>query len=213
MKNDLKTLCATFLVSLLCVLLPLSNSEAKEKRPLFFYIFMHEDIPAAERTNIRADYFSWMIKDLESFTGRRVYLEIIENHPTLKGFSYKTLDLNKGHEEWTRFVDRYMEEKNLPRNQTSKYLLLTRHKINADTYGYTSIGYYTAVASIQTYTAAAHEIGHMLGGDHEHSEILFRNGWWCETNITPSREPIRANCYIYSDKNKQVITRHLDNYP
>lgn len=213
MNAPFEKLINSFIAVLLSVLLPFAFCEAQEKRPLFFYIFVHDDIPVAERANIRADYFSWMIKDLESFTGRRVYIDLIEHRPGLTDFDYRTVDLSEGHLQWTARVNRYLNEKNLPRNQTGKYLLLTRHKINSDTYGYTRIGHYAAVASMQTYTSAAHEIGHMLGGDHEYSEILFRKGWWCETNITPSREVLRANCYIYSDKNKQIIARHLDNYP
>ncbi|MFJ4144209.1 hypothetical protein [Pseudomonas sp. NPDC089734] len=213
MNFNFKNLLRTGMALLLAVLLPLSGSVAQDRRPLFFYVFVHDDIPVSERAHIRADYFSWLIKDLESFTGRRVYLEIIQDTPPLTAFDYQTRDLPKGLQGWTKLVERYIQEKNLPRNRTSKYLLLTRDKINADTFGYTRIGHHAAVASMQTYPAAAHEIGHMLGGTHENAEILFRNGWWCETNITASREAIRANCYVYSDRNKKIIAEQLSRAP
>lgn len=213
MKMNFKKLSALLGALLLINFLSVCASEAQEKRPLFLYVFLHDDIPASERANIKSDYFSWMIKDLESFTGRRVYLDIIEKKSALSGFRYQTTDLQRGKQEWDRLVERHIQENNLPLNGTTKYLLLTRHPINEKTLGYTRERHYSAIASIKTYTTAAHEIGHMLGGTHEHSEVLFRGGWWCETNITPTREKIRSNCYIYSDRNKKTIAEHLSAFP
>ncbi|MEX5573089.1 hypothetical protein Q1J52_09170 [Pseudomonas lijiangensis] len=213
MKMNFKKRSGILSALLLITLLSIGLSEAQEKRPLFLYVFLHDDIPAAERVNLKKDYFSWMIKDLESFTGRRVYLDIIDKKSTLSGFRYQTTDLQRGQQEWDSFVDRHIQENNLPRNGTTKFLLLTRNPVNEKTLGYTRERHYAAIASIQTYTTAAHEIGHMLGGLHEHSEVLFRGGWWCETNITPTRQQIRANCYIYSAQNKKNIAEHLNQFP
>ncbi|WP_260414912.1 hypothetical protein [Pseudomonas cichorii] len=213
MKMNFKRLAALLGAVLLLSFPPAYANEVKEKRPLFLYVFLHDDIPASERTDLKRDYFSWMIKDLESFTGRRVYLDIIEKKSTLSGFAYKTTDLKRGKQEWDQLVDRYIQENNLPRNGTTKYLLLTRHPVNEKILGYTREKHYAAIASMQTYATAAHEIGHMLGGTHEHSQVLFRGGWWCETNITPTREKIRSNCYVYSDKNKKTIAEHLNQFP
>ncbi|MBI6854445.1 hypothetical protein YA0002_16845 [Pseudomonas cichorii] len=213
MKMDFKKLSGILGALLLINLLAICTSEAQEKRPLFLYVFLHDDIPAAERTNLKKDYFSWMIKDLESFTGRRVYLDIIDKKSELSSFRYQTDDLKRGQNEWIRLVNRHLQANNLPLNGTTKYLLLTRYAINETTLGYTSDKHHTAIASLKTYTAAAHEIGHMLGGSHENSEVLFRGGWWCETNITPTREQIRTNCYVYSDKNKKIIAEHLNQFP
>lgn len=187
--------------------------QGADKRPLFLTVFLHDDIPQAERTNIRRDYFAWMLKDLENFTGRRVYLDFVERRGKLTAFRYQGEGGANTLRSWTNLVDEYIAENNRPQAITHKYLLLTRNKINDDTLGFTQSGHHAAIASMATYTAPSHEIGHMLGGTHEASEVIFKEGWWCETNITPTRMQLRSNCYLYSTQNKKIVLGYLSKVP
>ncbi|MCD5995386.1 hypothetical protein KDX38_17580 [Pseudomonas sp. CDFA 602] len=183
------------------------------KRPLFFYLVIHDDLPQAKIDSLVENHFAWLIKDLESFTGRRINLEFIRNAPALTDFSYKGDDTDQLSALWKKQVDQYMNTHNLPRNHTTKYLLLTNNSINSKVMGFAIDKGYAGIASLETYPAPAHELGHMLGGHHDSAEVLYQNGWWCETNLMPTRVNLRANCYVFSDENKQRIAAHLSEYP
>jgi len=183
------------------------------KRPLFIYLVIHDDLPQAKIDSLVENHFVWLIKDLESFTERRVNLEWIRNVPALTDYAYKGNNVNELSRLWRDRVDAYISTHNLPRNQTSKYLLLTNERISASVLGFAIDKGYAGVASLETYPAPAHELGHMLGGHHDSAEVLYQNGWWCETNLMPTRVNLRANCYVFSDENKQRIAAHLSEYP
>jgi len=189
---------------------PAFADNPRERHPIFLTVFLHDDIPQAERQTIRRDYFVWLLKDLESVSGRTVYLDFIERRGALTAFAYQGENDARALGNWTRLVDQYVDENNRPRVSTQKYLLLTRNKINEYTLGLTRPGHFAAIASMATYTAPAHEIGHMFGGSHEASEVIYKDGWWCETNITPTRLSLRANCYIYSDENRKIMLGYLN---
>jgi len=214
MKMDFLKPATLLLVMLALLWQPAFAGPTPEKRPMFLTVFLHDDIPQAERQNIRRDYFAWLLKDLESVTGRRVYLDLIERQGPLTAFYYQGQNLDNTLGDWTRLVDQYMTENNKPRSPTTqKYLLLTSNKINETTVGMTRPRHYAAIASMTTYTAPAHEIGHMFDGTHEASEISYKDGWWCETNISPTRFGLRANCYIYSAQNRKLMLDYSSKAP
>ncbi|QHF01094.1 hypothetical protein N015_01190 [Pseudomonas asturiensis] len=183
------------------------------KRPLFLFMFLHDDVKETDINRLAQDYITWFVKDLESFTGRRVQLEFIRNVPTLTDFAYKGDDLTRTSLAFRNAVDRYTDAKNLPHNPTTKYMLLTQDMLNSETGGYALVKGYSAIASLQNYSTIAHELGHMLGGTHEAGQVLYRGGWWCETNMVAVRNTLRANCYTYSDENKQQIAANLSEHP
>lgn len=209
----LRTLVLTLSTLLMIIIPPASADEKFTKTPLHFYVFLHDDIPQAERENISKDYFSWLRKDLESFTHRRVYVNFIEHVAPITQYPYQGENLAEILDGWQREVNDYIDKNNLPMNSRTKYLLLTNEKINGMTLGVARDKSYAGIASLGSYPAAAHEIGHLLGGTHEHSEVLFKGSWWCETNIFPTRINVRANCYHYSDKNKEAIAAYLSESP
>lgn len=211
MKTHALKLFVALCLSILVAVQPANAQQGSAKRPLFLYIFVHDDIALKDRAALHKDYFEWMQKDLESFTGRRVSLQFIENKAPMTSFRYQSENDTQTLTDWAALVEKYQRTNNLPQHGTAKYLLLTRNNLNEYTLGISSTS--VAIASTQTYTAPAHEIGHMLGGTHEAAEVLYRNGWWCETNIVAVRYPTRANCYIYSDKNKQQIAARLSSEP
>jgi len=209
----LRTLTLALSALLFIIISPASADEKLTKLPLNFYVFLHDDIPQAQRENISMDYFSWLRKDLESFTHRRVYVNFVHNVAPLTEYAYQGGNLTNILSGWSDSVKDYADKNNLPINRRTKYLLLTNEKINGQTLGIAGQQHYAGIASLGSYPAAAHEIGHMLGGTHDHSEVLYKDGWWCETNIFPTRVGVRANCYHYSDKNKEAIAAYLSELP
>lgn len=209
----LRTLAFTLSTLLFIIISPASADEKFTKMPLNFYVFLHDDIPQAERENISRDYFSWLRKDLESFTNRRVYVNFVQNVAPITQYPYQGENLTNILAGWSDEVKGYADKNNLPINRKTKYLLLTNEKINDQTLGFAGHKHYAGIASLGSYPAAAHELGHMLGGTHDHSEVLYKDGWWCETNIFPTRVNVRANCYHYSDKNKEAIVAYLSESP
>ena len=209
----LRTLTLILSALLFIIISPASADEKLTKLPLNFYVFLHDDIPQAQRENISMDYFSWLRKDLESFTHRRVYVNFVHNVAPLTEYAYQGGNLTNILSGWSDSVKNYADKNNLPINRRTKYLLLTNEKINGQTLGIAGQQHYAGIASLGSYPAAAHEIGHMLGGTHDHSEVLYKDGWWCETNIFPTRVGVRANCYHYSDKNKEAIAAYLSELP
>ncbi|KPC31448.1 Uncharacterized protein ABJ99_2818 [Pseudomonas syringae pv. cilantro] len=183
------------------------------KRPLTLNLVLHDDLAHHNTHELRQDYFAWLIKDLESFTDRYVRLTFIRDIPGLTDFAYQNDDVDETFYAWKNRMDRYVIDSGMERDATTKYLLLTQNKINSNTLGASEDKSYTGIASLETYAIPAHELGHMLGGTHEAAEILYKGGWWCQTNIIESHEKIRSNCYVYSDANKQIIAEHLNRHP
>lgn len=103
-----------------------------------------------------------------------------------------------------------------PAPEYGKALLLTRNGFGpldgpeaGTVAGFASRLYPYGVASLTTYTALAHELGHLMGATHEAAELRY-NPWICETYVYPERHPLRSNCYRYSDANRATIAEHLD---
>ncbi|ELS44540.1 hypothetical protein JTE78_22965 [Pseudomonas syringae pv. aptata] len=183
------------------------------RQPLTLYLVLHDDLSHHNTLELRQDYFAWLIKDLESFTDRYVRLAFIRDVPGLTDFAYQNDDVDETYYAWKNTMDRYVIDNDMERNATTKYLLLTQNKINSKTLGASEDKSYTGIASLETFAIPAHELGHMLGGTHEAAEVLYKGGWWCQTNIIESHEKIRSNCYVYSDANKQIMAEHLNRFP
>ena len=206
------TSCLLLLCSLALSHTAWANDNAFRK-PLTLYLVLHDDISHYSTHELRQDYFAWLIKDLESFTDRYVQLAFIRDVPGLTDFAYQNDDVDKTYSAWKDKMDRYVIKNGTQRNETTKYLLLTQNRINSDTLGASTDTGYTGIASLETFTIPAHELGHMLGGTHEAAEVRYKRGWWCQTNIVEKHGDIYSNCYVYSDANKQIIAEHLNRYP
>lgn len=186
-----------------------SAEESAKKEPLYFYVFVHDDISAQDRVPLRDNYFTWATEEIKNVTGRDVYVEYFEFRPSMTNFSYKSDDKHAVLNEWTNLIDNFRLSQPQPLNKRYKYLLLTNDRINADTLGVANHGNYTGIASIQTFQSPAHEFGHMLGATHEAAQNNY-NGWWCST-IMGGYSSITSNCYVYSDANRKAIADYLKN--
>ncbi|MDU8456397.1 MULTISPECIES: hypothetical protein [Pseudomonas syringae group] len=208
-----KTIAKSLLLIAAFALSQAALAEGDSQRPLFLFLFIHDDVKETSNERLTEDYFTWLIKDLESFTGRRVHLQFVRNVTDVTDVEYKNDNLDQTYAIWKGRLNQYLSEQNLPKNGTTKYLLLTQSKLNSGTLGFATLNGHTGIASLATFTAPAHELGHMLGGTHELAEVIYKGGWWCETNLVATRQSIRANCYVYSDKNKQKIAANLSEFP
>lgn len=213
-----KVLCNSLIVFMVMIGLYASSASANvptTKFPLFLNVFIHDDIPHAARANLRRDYFAWLLKDLESITGRRIYLELIENYPPLTNFKYKGDNHDASVKAWAEHATGYANSKNLPWSPRTKYLLLTNSKLNSATVGAALPRQHAGIASLETYIAPAHELGHMFGATHENAETLLTKGWPCGTNMSAKSNPsrLKANCYLFSDANREAIRAYLSQTP
>lgn len=213
MKMDFLKPATLLLVMLAMLWQPAFADLTSNKRPIFLTVFLHDDIPQAERASIRRDHFVWLLKDLEGVTGRRVYLDLIDKKSALTAFSYKGEDVNSILKAWTRQVETYRREKNLPATRNHKTLLLTRDQVNSMHAGISREFHPVGIATMSAKTAAAHELGHMFGGTHEDSEVLFKNGWWCETTLYPVILNLRTSCFVFSAANQRRIVDYFSNEP
>lgn len=181
------------------------------RHDLFIYLFIHDEIAPGRINLIKEQYFAWLIKDLQSFTDRRVQLEIIRNEPQMTNIPYKSPTPETTLSLWTQRLNTYMAARNLRSGGTNKYVLLTADKLSASVLGISHAPGYAAIASLESFTAPAHELGHLLGAKHEAAQVNY-NGWWCQTNMA-NRNRMYSNCYVYSGENKRLISRFLERYP
>lgn len=173
-------------------------------------LFIHDDVSQEQFESLRRDYLGWALAEIESISGRTTQINFIRNRPPYTNFIYKHIHHANTLKHWSDLVFDYRASYNRTRSPRHKFMLITNNRLNDATLGLTELKGEAGIASLETYTAAAHELGHMLNGTHENAEILF-DGWFCETNIYPTRVHARSNCKRYSDKNREVIAAYMRN--
>lgn len=182
-----------------------------EKRSIFVFAFIHDDIPESAIGSIFQSYFLDWVKEITAITGRRVSVEFIRNRPPYTNYSYQAAS-ESSYRGWEALAQNYRDDQNLPYNRTTKFLLLTNSAmVNNEVLGVSSPGQQFGIASLIGKQIVGHELGHMLTANHELSEVRY-NGWWCETfmrDVTPGL----SNCYRYSDGNRERIKSFLGDVP
>jgi hypothetical protein len=191
------------------------STTEQQKKPITIIAIIHDDVTKSAQETIYADHFYPFINELESFTGRKFNVIFGKGAPYSE-FDYKGNDPLKILQRWEGHGYKYIEKL---KNQGHQFglalvILLTHDPINEKTLGAALIHAPTytgnfAIASLTGYINVGHEIGHLLGAKHEDSEVQY-NGWWCETYMTPGRDPLKSICYRYSPANRENIKRYLD---
>jgi hypothetical protein len=184
-----------------------------EKRPIFIFAFIHDDVPASKLKRIRDDSFIPLQKEIKSFSGRRVHVEFIRNLPTYTDFSYKHNDEQESYNRWRELAANYQNNKNLPLNRTTKFILITHENLNSRVGGIAGFGQPSGIASLTWSQNIGHEVGHMLDATHEQSEVLYRGGWWCDSYMVKAPNTFNGNCHVFTDANRARISAFLSNVP
>ena len=179
------------------------------KEPIALQVFIHEDLSDYTKEDLYKRHFSWLAADIESITGRKMLIRLIEPSEArdLSSHPYQNLNERASLSAWKTKIDKYRNT-NLDL-RLIKFLLLTRNSINSRTRGIAELPGYVGIASTEKVSTAAHEVGHMFGATHEDAEILY-NGWWSETVMSSDEfSPLRSNADRFSDKNRENIRKYL----
>jgi hypothetical protein len=188
--------------------------------PIRLNVVVHNDIPAPLRARLEADYLQPWVKEMESLSGRRVELRFSEAVPELSDLDYRTPfrhDANRVITQGNVTFWSKQRDGNWNHRLDKTLVLVNGTYVPQDPSLPELVGEATfqgmaGWASLRTYSAAGHELGHMFGATHENAKLLF-NGWFCETYTYPARANVRSNCYRYSDKNREAIRAYLSEAP
>ncbi|WP_462401648.1 hypothetical protein [Pseudomonas sp. Marseille-QA0332] len=187
--------------------LPLAPATAA--RSLVVTVYPHDEMRDLSDGQLREAYFQHWLDEMRSFTHHPIELVFRRDVPGITDMDYTGLGSQQILERFTEELG--FRSANRPFSFLDKHLLLTRGVYDRTGLNYSAgLARYkgtTAIASLDAYSAPAHEIGHLLGATHEQAELRF-NGWVCETYTHP-RVPLRSNCYRYSDANRSNIVDYL----
>ncbi|WPN54003.1 hypothetical protein QMK52_07575 [Pseudomonas sp. P9_2] len=212
----------------------IAENEKKPLRPIKLHIILHQDLEfntwqflsdlyfkwslkTYTFASIKEYYFSWVIDEIEQLSGRTVELIEIkkESAPELYKFKYHSDTTLDASTRWVNAVTEYLNKTSQTTSPLDKFILLTRHiPVPSEARGFVNeIGGQFAIATLQNYRTAAHEVGHMLGAEHDAGEIIY-NGWWNETTMHVNDEfsVLRLNAYRFSDRNRETIKTYLGQF-
>ncbi|MEC4559468.1 hypothetical protein [Pseudomonas inefficax] len=174
------------------------------KKTLHIWLYLHDDTSNMSLISLGDDYLIPLKNELLSFIDLDVRFIIDNTHtPGVTDFNYKI-----GPEEAVAEWRERLQAHDLITPGLHKYLLVTRDDLDFTTKGIAENEGQVGIASITTYMAIGHEVGHMLGTIHEDAETFFEGGWW-KDSYTKSYNPLKGNAHRYSDANRRNIKRHL----
>jgi hypothetical protein len=197
-----------------------STSVLAAPLPIRINVIVHNDVPATLRPRLEADYLQPWIKEMETQFARRVEVTLRENVAGVSDLDYRALTGDETIRTVRKHNQAYWQSLNYTHwnYRLNKSLLLvngTRKSYEDDgseQLGLAQIKGTAGWASLTSFNAVGHELGHMFGASHEDAAILF-NGWFCQTFTYPYRSVARSNCYRYSDTNRQAIQAYLSEAP
>jgi hypothetical protein len=187
------------------------------KKKLRVFAFLHDDVGMPQET-VYVNHLAWWAADLDNKLSDElngIEIRYIANMPGYTNFDYYVSDSDTMLNKWKEKVQQYKLDNKVSQLPdynlyTNKFILLTRNAYPNGVMGIAFVGGDSAWSSLLHSSTAAHELGHTLRANHESAEILYRNGWWCETNVYPEGFALRSACQIYSDANIERIKDYLD---
>ncbi|MCY1412828.1 hypothetical protein D9M71_282460 [compost metagenome] len=191
-----------------------SFAQASEQAPIKVTVFLHDDLPAHVREGVHYNYLaSWEV-EMKTLTDRQIDIEYISQRPPYTSFPYQEVPKAELIKNWTDLTQNYRKQiaSSIGSFKTNKYLLLTRNNINFETLGVANPGSTAAIASVNAYGTAAHELGHLFDATHEAAQLLY-NGWVCSTFTYPTHTIFYSSCPRYSDANRAAIRNYLSTAP
>lgn len=189
---------------------------SQEKKSITIFAVLHDDLPESTRKTIYADYFYPLVNELESFTNRKFNVVFWRDEPPYSTYHYRSEDERWISQQWELLAFEFLKKmraSGLNTDTTTKVILITNEIINDRIAGVaTRTPGTAAIASTTNYMTIGHEIGHLLGARHEDSETRY-NGWWCDTYMRPGNNPLKSNCYVFSEANRKNINDYLAQKP
>jgi hypothetical protein len=219
MKHELKSLLATT-TGCLAGLLLTGQAALAGPMNIRLHVVIHDDVPAPVVQRLDADYLQPWLLEMERTTGREVELHTSRNLPGITDIAYRQVDRKFALSSLARLNEQFWRQRRdgAWNYRVDKTLLVVQGTVApSDASGNELVGEArfqgdAAWASVQTFSAVGHELGHLFGATHENAEVLY-NGWFCETYTYPARLNVRSNCYRYSDSNREAIRAYLSEAP
>ncbi len=164
--------------------------------------------------SIKKDYFSWLIDELETLSGRKVeMIQITKDEASdLYTFDYSSDTSTDAITRWEKAVSLFLQKASRTPSPLEKFILLTRNAVVPGQLNGVANkhGGQFAIATVDNFRTAAHEVGHLLDARHDAGGIIY-NGWWSETLMVEYDffSPLRTNAYRFSDQNRERIKDYL----
>jgi hypothetical protein len=202
-----------------------STFKQLKKNDINIIAVVHDDVPELTRKTIYADYFEPLVRELESFTERKVNVVFAGGEPQ-SNFEYKGDDIDETARRWAPLGESLLEDminEGLAINNLTLVILLTKELLKGtltDLFDEQVLGSSLwdssgqpgafALASLLTYRSVGYQVGLFLGAKPEDAETQF-NGWFAETYMMQARDPVKSNSYTFSAANRKNITNFLAN--
>jgi len=179
-------------------------------RSLVITVYPHDELADISDRQLQDDYFQHWLDEMRSFTQHPIEVFFQRAIPGLTDIDYRAMTSSQVLAAFTQEID--VQRSARPFSYMNKDLLLTRDSYDRSgltfVAGLAHLGGTSAIASMTSYAAPGHEIGHLLSATHENASTGF-NGWFCETYMVPARIVLRSNCYRYSEQNRAAIVDYL----
>jgi Metallo-peptidase family M12B Reprolysin-like len=206
--------------TIMLALLLLSPTALAEPLPIRLNVVIHDDVPEAMRERLESDYFAPWVKEMQQITDRRIDIRFNRDIPGISDLDYRIDDRMQLAYTLGGYNEDYWANRGsaLVNRRIDKTLLvvtdsyLPEDPTQPERAGEAELRGPAGWASLKTYSAVGHELGHMFGATHENAQVMF-NGWFCESYTYPERNSVRSNCYRYSDKNREAIAAYLSEAP
>lgn len=184
--------------------------ERYDKKPLFLYLFCHDDVSESYRRIIYRDYLKACMYELEFLLEREI---IVELHYAVPGFTDMNYKTDVGQEQLTLMTvrdhcGRFARENNLSYARNYRYGLITMDKFSNLALGMAFPGQNCFMACLQGYQSIAHELGHTLDARHEDAKVSFGLPF-TQTYMHHENNPFYAKDYRYSDANRKRMVEFL----
>jgi len=190
----------------LSVTVAIQTTPAWAAKTLVVTLYPHDELGEISDDKIHRDFVQPWLNEMRSISNHSIEVIFRRHVAGITDIPYREMSPE----------DTYRAFRKAMPSQFSgqKSVLLARDSFGlsskgAETAGLTELGHPGAIASLATYSALGHELGHMMTATHEAAELRY-NPWRCETYVFPERNALRSNCYRYSDENRKNIVEYLD---
>lgn len=178
-------------------------------QPLQITLFVHQDVTQSV-DKLHQDFFSHWEKEMTEISGREVQFDYVTEANEITTLDYRNDNHDAVLRQMQHLARRYFADNEKPgRAELNKSLLLTTRPLNDVAYGITTHLSNTGIASLDYYSAPAHELGHMFGAIHDHA----KSGWSMCDSYMANRNALKAHCYTFSEANRDLIGDHLIQFP